>query len=107
MATEQTTVPVGSRQWRGELLRMTESLAWPTLREWWQRTCLDRAMTSPDPMAQVLECAKDYSGGLALLLAIENATATGDIDGRITANRRAAAAAQARSKGSNERGNAG
>jgi len=81
---------------------MVGSPAWPTLRAWWQRVCLERVLVDKDPMAGVIQAAHDYAGGLSLLLALENESTQGDTDGRIYKSSRTRAT-PARASSGNER----
>lgn len=70
--------------WVTELARYVDSTAWPHLRAWWLEQCVRRALNAKDPLIASGELGHDYSGGLALLMAIENEVSSrqGDIDGR-------------------------
>ena len=93
------------KAWVTELARMTDAPAWQQLREWWQRECVERAMTAPDPIQAAAKAANDYSGGLALLMAIENEVSNrqGEIDGRTT--RHTGSKAETRPQSHRQRGN--
>jgi hypothetical protein len=86
-----------------ELARMVDAPAWAAIRAWWLSQCVERAITSKDPMHTAQEAANTYSGGLALLLAIENEVSNrqGDIDGRTA--RHTGSKTEARPQGNGQR----
>lgn len=97
---------LSTKAWVTDLARMVEAPAWRELSKWWLDECVRRAVLGGDEYssARAQAASTAYSGGLALLMAIENEVSNrqGEIDGRTA--RHTGKGTEARTESSRKRG---